>query len=168
MLRAIYLNDHLAAATMGRELARRTAGSNRSTSYGPELSALANEIDEDRRALLRVMGALSVPTDRLKVLAGWGAEKLGRLKLNGQLRGYSPLSRVVELEALALGVHGKLAMWRALDEIRPGTPALSDIDLQTLQNRAEDQLRRLEACRRRAVAEALDAPTPAADDPTGT
>lgn len=36
------------------------------------------------------------------------AEKLGRLKPNGQLHGYSPLSRVIELEGLYLGISGKL------------------------------------------------------------
>ena len=36
---------------------------------------------------------------RAKDGAAWVAEKLGRLKTNGQLTGYSPLSRLVELEA---------------------------------------------------------------------
>ena len=43
-----------------------------------------------------------------EAVAGVG-EKVGRLKLNGQIRGYSPLSRVLELEALAVGVPGS---WR--------------------------------------------------------
>ena len=37
----------------------------------------------------------------------WSAEKFGRLKLNGQLSGYSPLSRLEELEILALVAEGK-------------------------------------------------------------
>ncbi len=46
------------------------------------------------------MAALGVPQDRVKNAMGWGAEKLGRLKPNGQLTGYSPLSRMVELKGL--------------------------------------------------------------------
>ncbi len=153
MLLAIYLNDHLAGSMTGRELARRTARNNRSTGYGPPLTKLAEEIDEDRRTLLALMAALDVKPDPLKVAAGWSAEKLGRLKLNGRVRGYSPLSRLVELEALALGVHGKLALWRALALL--DEPRLGSTDLAALQRRAEDQLAQVEALRQRAAPEAL-------------
>ena len=83
------------------------------------------------------MHSLGVGTDRLKVLGGWGAEKLGRLKLNGRLLGYSPLSRVVELEALVLGVRGKLSLWLALQEIQHQRRELADFDLGVLVRRAE-------------------------------
>jgi hypothetical protein len=88
----IYLNDHLAASTGGRELARRAAGANRDTEFGPFLIDLAAQVDADRDQLLNVMAALEVGEDRLKVGAGWAAEKVGRLKLNGRLLSYSPLT----------------------------------------------------------------------------
>jgi hypothetical protein len=84
----------------------------------------------------------------------WSAEKVGRLKLNGQLTGYSPLSRLEELEILSLGVEGKLAMWRALD--RAGVP---EADLEILIKRAQSQRRRLERQRLDAATEALAAET---------
>jgi hypothetical protein len=154
-LLAIYLNDHLAAATGARELVRRAASSNRGSSYGAFLERLAAEIEEDRQSLLAIMRALEVGTDRLKVVSGWAAEKLGRLKLNGRLRGYSPLSRVVELEMLALGVTGKLGLWRALQRLHSHQVALADLDLPLLIRRAEGQLDGLETHRLRAVGEAL-------------
>jgi hypothetical protein len=154
-LLAIYLNDHLAGATAGLELARRAAGSNRSSSYGPFLERLAEEIEEDRESLLAIMQALDVGVDRLKVAGGWGAEKFGRFKLNGRLLGYSPLSRVVELEGLALGVSGKLGMWRALEELQSRQPGLAQIDLTTLIDRAERQRDELEVERLHAAAEAF-------------
>ena len=49
--------------------------------------------------------------------AGWTGEKVGRLKPNAQLRGYSPLSPLVELEGLLIGIQGKLAMWSVLAEV---------------------------------------------------
>ncbi len=158
MLLAIYLNDHLAGATAGRELARRAAAGNRGTSYAPFLEELAEQIEEDRVSLLEIMGALGIGVDRLKVLGGWGAEKLGRLKLNGRLRGYSPLSRIVELEALALGVHGKRALWRSLErlelvELEPSR--LATVVLTDLIARAEAQLEGLESHRVRAIADAF-------------
>jgi hypothetical protein len=161
MLLSIYLNDHLAGATAGRELAKRAAASNRDTPYAPFLEELASQIDEDRDSLLAAMQSLGIRVDRVKVAGGWGAEKLGRLKLNGRLRGYSPLSRVVEIEALALGVHGKLAMWRALEAIRPPLSLPADIVLPELVARAERQLGELETHRLRAVADALSPTAPA-------
>ena len=61
----------------------------------------------------------------------------------------------MELEALTLGVTGKLAMWRALDQLEARTPELSKATLQQLIARAESQLDGLETERRRAVQEAL-------------
>jgi hypothetical protein len=49
-LLAIYLNDHLAGATAGLELARRARGSNRDTELGEFLERLTGEIEEDREA----------------------------------------------------------------------------------------------------------------------
>jgi hypothetical protein len=154
-LRSIYLNDHLAGATVGRELARRAAGSNRSGEYGPFLEGLATEIDEDREALLEIMRAMGVGTDPIKVLAGWTAEKAGRLKPNGRLRGYSPLSRVVELEALLLGVRGKLALWLTLQLLESSEPQLGTLDLGRLVERARRQLDQIEEHRLRAARQAM-------------
>jgi hypothetical protein len=152
---SIYLNDHLAAATAGANLARRTAGSNAGTSYGPELQAIAIEIEEDRAALADVMRRLAVGHDRLKTTLAWAAERAGRLKLNGQLRGYSPLSRLEEIETLSIGVEGKLALWRALLSTRGSDPRLDGVDLNELIDRARSQRRRLERLRTRAADEAL-------------
>jgi hypothetical protein len=152
MLRT-YLQDHHAGSTAGLELARRAAGSNRDSDYGRELSAIADEIAADREALERVMDGVGVKPNRLKDAGGWTAEKLGRLKPNNSLTSYSPLSRVVELEGLVLGVTGKLALWESL------RAALGDrvdgADFDQLAQRAAEQRSRLEALRRRAAAEAL-------------
>jgi hypothetical protein len=108
----IYLNDHLAGSISGIELAKRSLSNNRDTPLGQFLLKLLKEIEADRASLERIMSRLGVSKDPVKQAVGWLAEKAGRLKLNGQLLGYSDLSRVVELEGLSLGVEGKLAMWR--------------------------------------------------------
>jgi hypothetical protein len=154
-LLAIYLNDHLAGAAGGLELVRRAQRANQGTALGDELAELAAEIEEDRAALVAIMERLDVGGDRLKVAAGWAAEKVGRLKLNGRLLGYSPLSRVVELEALLLGVNAKRAGWRALRDLAITEPRLDVAELDRLIDRAERQIERLEEQHRRAAAEAL-------------
>jgi hypothetical protein len=136
----IYLNDHLAASTGGAELARRAAGSNHGTEFGDFLENFAAQVEADRAQLEDVMARLNVSRDQLKVGAGWLAEKIGRLKLNGRLFEYSPLSRVVEIEALIAGVNGKLALWRALAVAAPEEPRIADIDFVHLIGRAEEQL----------------------------
>jgi hypothetical protein len=146
----IYLNDHLAGATAGHELAKRTLGSNRGNELERFLERLAKEIGEDRETLREIMKALGVGEDHLKKLAARAAERAGRFKLNGELLRYSPLSRVVELEALSLGVEGKAGVWRALRAL--DEPRLADFDFDALERRAARQLegleqRRVEAAR---------------------
>jgi hypothetical protein len=149
----IYLNDHLAGATLGLDLARRARSSNEGNAYGEELATLAREIEEDRDSLLKLMEELDVPRDQLKIASAWVAEKVGRLKLNGSLFSYSPLSRLVELEGLSLGVTGKLSLWENLKAATPG--GVSSVDLDALIERAQSQLGRLEDLRKRAAAEAF-------------
>jgi hypothetical protein len=154
-LLAIYLQDHLAGATAGLELARRTRGANEGTTYGDFLSQLEREIAEDREDLRELMRRLEVGEDRVKIAAAWTAEKAGRLKLNGRLTGYSPLSRLVELEGLAAGVTGKLSGWRALRAIAERDERLDPVELDRLIARAEGQLSSLAEQHRTAAGEAL-------------
>jgi hypothetical protein len=155
---AIYLNDHLAGSTAGVELARRALGANRGTPFEAPLERLAADLDEDRTVLLDVMGRLGVAADPLKVWAGWAAEKLGRAKLNGRIAGYSPYSRVLELEVLGLGVDGKRALWRALERTAGDDARLTGLDLTALARRAEAQRRLIERERLRAAEIAFGAP----------
>lgn len=149
----IYLGDHYAGSVAAVQLARRAAQSNQGTRYGEVLARLAAEIEEDREALRLIMERLGIRPDPAKAAVAWSAEKLGRLKLNGQLTGYSPLSRLEELEILSLGVEGKLGMWRALERgLEHGVP---EAELDTLIKRALSQRRRLERQRLEAAAEAL-------------
>ena len=154
---SIYLNDHLAGATAGLDLARRAARNNRSTSYGGALAGVAEEIAEDRATLAAVMARLSVGHDRVKLALTWGLEKAARLKPNGRLLASSPLSRLEEIEALSLGVEGKLALWRTLSHTLAADPRLDGVDLDDLVARAQSQRRRLERQRMSAAEQALTA-----------
>ncbi len=73
----IYLNDHLAGATAGTELAHRTARSHRDGKDGGTLRRVAAEIAQDRAALLDIMAALGIKVRRYKVGAAWIGEKAG-------------------------------------------------------------------------------------------
>jgi hypothetical protein len=66
-----------------------------------------------------------------------------------------PASTFEALEFLALGNHGKLALWRALAEIGPADPRLTDMDFDQLAARAETQHAKVEERRLEAARTAL-------------
>jgi hypothetical protein len=133
----IYLNDHLAGATLGVELAKRALKSNPDGELGDLLRWLVQQLLEDRASLISVLRAQGGSPSTVKSGGAWVAEKLGRLKPNGHVTSYSPLSRLVELEGLATGIEGKKSLWLALQ-------AAGVADLDTLIARANEQRERLE------------------------
>ena len=112
-LLAIYLTDHLAGATGGSNRMRSLADHERSASDGALLATIASEIEQDRRTLIRILAAAHVTPRRYKMATAWLIERAGRLKFNGSLR-RSPLTSVLELEFLRMGVTGKIALWESL------------------------------------------------------
>ncbi|MCJ0869707.1 hypothetical protein [Streptomyces sp. AP-93] len=154
-LLGVYLNDHLAGAGAGIALVKRTARAHRGTDAGPRLAALAGEISEDRDSLREVMMALDVPANDLRMLLGMAVAQAGRLKPNGRLLSRSPLSDVLELEAIRLGVEGNKELWRTLHTLARSDPLLDAEAMGRLLARAERQADTLEALRLAAVGRAL-------------
>jgi hypothetical protein len=144
----IYLQDHYAGAAGGVALFRRTASSHSDATIRTELGELAQEIAEDRDALRAVMRNLHARPARTKMLLAWIGEKTGRLKGNGRLLKRSPLSDVIDLESLIVAVRGKASGWESLLQAAERDHRLERSALQTLANRAEDQLARLQQIHR--------------------
>ena len=151
----IYLNDHLAASVGGVELARRSQSSNDDNEYGEFLATLVNEIEDDRESLEQIMDKLGIPRDPVKQKAAWFLEKAGRLKLNGQLTGYSPLSRLLEFEGLAIAIDAKKALWLSLREVLSMDERVPAGLLDSLSARAEAQREETEMYRIKAAQAAL-------------
>ena len=105
----------------------------------------------DREALLEIMHRLGIPVSRVKTAAGWIGEKAGRAKLNGRMFRRSPLSDVVELEAMYLGVRGKLAGWEVLRTLAEDDGRLDLAGLDYLIDRAREQADLLDGLRARAA-----------------
>lgn len=147
----IYLNDHYAGSTGGTALVRRMARVHRGGPAGPCLAELAEEIAEDRESLAEIMTALDVRVKRARNVTVRFAEKVGRVKPNGRLVSRSPLSDVLELEALRLGVEGKLALWRTLTNVARIEERIDSAAVERLAARAERQICLLEGLRLAAV-----------------
>jgi hypothetical protein len=150
-----YLQDHRAGAAMGSDLARRLADENLGTRYEDFLTGIAQEIEQDVETLDAIMERLGVGASTMKIAGAKVAEKLGRLKPNDQLTGYSPLSRVLEIEGLRGGVHAKLGLWESLTELAKHDDRLDADQLAELQTKAEDQLDGLRTYHRMAAHEAF-------------
>ncbi|MCG8928153.1 SRPBCC family protein [Lentzea sp. CC55] len=148
-LLGIYLNDHLAAMTAGTELGRRVSRTH------PELRVLADDIDADRKELLDFMREVGVESRPHKAAIGWLSEKAGRLKLNGKVLGRSPLSDVLELEGLRIGIEGKTALWRTLRKLK----SFDDDRLERLSARAASQAELVDQYRLRHAPQAFNAPS---------
>lgn len=147
----VYLNDHLAGATAGTELAKRLAGEN----PGEVLEQLVEEVAEDRGTLVAMMSTLGIPRRHYKIWLGWLGEKAGRLKPNGRVVSRTRLGRVVGLETMRLGIEGKAALWRTLRAHAKSDSRLDAGLLDSLLDRAHQQAEQVERLRMRAATEAF-------------
>lgn len=151
----IYLADHLAGSSGGTALAFRIAKENDGSDLGRAMTQIAQAIEEDQRSLERIMQRVGARKRRWRQAGAWLGEKAARLKPNGRVVGYSPLSRLLELEGMIMGVTGKLELWRSLLSVEAGDTRLDRGELESLEKRAEDQRARLEVLHDAAAPEAL-------------
>lgn len=154
-LLGIYMNDQLAMGVVWREVAKRSAGSNEGTALGEAVDRVATQIAEDVETFEQLMDRLGIGQSRVKGTLAVAGERVGRLKLNGRLFSYSPLSRFVELDFLAAGIEGKRILWANLRDFAGLAERLPDVDFDHLIERAEGQRAELEPFRAQAGHEAF-------------
>ena len=147
---ATYLNDHLAGSIGALDLLDHLAGEHAQGDDGAFFHTLREEIAAEQMQLIRLVHELGSKESGVRKAAGWLAEKVTRLKLRWDDPADDGLRRFETLEALALGITGKLSLWRALAAIAPEVPVLQQVDLALLQRRSEEQYAAVE--RRRLAA----------------
>jgi len=150
---ATYLNDHLAGSLVAAEILDHLEVE------APDLkvfiSELRADIAADRQQLKGLMDRLNIPESRIRKVSGWIAEQVTEAKLevddesNGQFR------RLERLEALALGIDGKIALWQALSQAAELDAQLRGLDYEALARRGRDQHSRTEVFRLQAARLAL-------------
>ncbi len=153
----VYLNDHLAGSAAGIDLAGKLRDNNQGSRLGEDMAAVQRDISEDREALEQLMARLEVRQHPVKDAAGRVLEKLSRLRLNPAVTGDAELTRLLELEALSLGIEGKLGMWLALKEAAAANPRLAGTDFDRLIERARGQRRAVEPHRLAAARQSFTA-----------
>ncbi len=150
-----YLNDHLAGATAGSELAQKLSSEYAATPHGSFLSELARDIQQDHATLEDMIDRLGIEKSPIKDAAGWVMEKISRVKLSDTVTGDADLKRLLEFETLSIGIEGKREMWRALKEVSDDYAELAAADLDGLAKRAENQRATLEEHRLQVAKGAL-------------
>jgi hypothetical protein len=151
----VYLNDHLAGATLGSNLAEQIRDRHEGTPLGEIMRTIAAQVEEDRRTLIELMERMGVSRNPVKQATGWVAEKASRVKFSGVASGEPDHGAFMALESLTLGVAGKLSLWQALEQVKGDYPELASVDLDGLIARAQAQHGTLEQQRLAAGRHAL-------------
>jgi hypothetical protein len=108
---------------------------------------LREEIEHDQQILRLLLRSVGGKESKLRKAAAWLTEKVGEAKLELDDSGNGQLRLLEALEALGLGIQGKLGLWRALSAVSSQDPEIGKLNLAELERRAHDQLERVEAQR---------------------
>jgi hypothetical protein len=157
---AAYLNDHLAGSVAGIDLAdtlARAAARANDRDHALWLTTLRDALQSAQAELRAVMSRSQARETMLKQAGGWIGERMTRLTLavTTATEG-SSLAWLDGLEALALGLQGQAALWRALDvTFAPGDPRRGTTDFAALEHRAQMLFAEVDRARLAAAAMAL-------------
>ena len=151
---ASYLKDHLAGSTAAVELLEHLMESHQDGELGRLFEELHDEVTADQEVLQKLLRRFSRESV-LRKAGAWMAEKFGRVKLRLAGDKAGELGLVEALEVLVLGITGKQLLWRALSASLGDSPLLRGIDLSQLEQRAIDQLDRVESHRLEAARQAF-------------
>ncbi|HSD48691.1 MAG TPA: hypothetical protein VLE71_02560 [Actinomycetota bacterium] len=152
-----YLNDHLAGSAAAIQLVQRCWARQPESELGRVLRVLLGEIEEDRRVLEHVIGALGGSANPLKRAGALGVELLSSLRMALPIlgAGAAEAARLEEIEVLSLGIEGKRLLWAALGTLATSDARLQRFDFAALQRRAKAQRDRLERYRLELAAAAM-------------
>jgi hypothetical protein len=149
---ATYLNDHLAGSVAAIELLEDLEAAYAGNELERFFTDLRNDIEADRQELNGLMEQLEIAQSRPRKAGAWIAGKFAELKMRLDDSAHGPLRLLESLDAVELGITGKLALWQALIAAAEVTPALRGaLDYQRLARRATEQIERVELRRLEAA-----------------
>lgn len=152
---AAYLNDHLAGSVMAVDLLTQLEETHAGTEIARVFTELRADIEADRRELKSLMNKLEIAESRPRKATAWLTAKLAELKLRVEDKKSGPLRLLESVEVVALGIDGKLALWRSLAAAAELAADLRGVDYERLAQRATAQRKRAEEIRLIAARAAL-------------
>lgn len=152
---ATYLNDHLAGSVAALELLDHLIKQFKGRPLEKFFSDLRNDISADQETLRQLLQRLKTKESAVRKAGAWLAEKFGRAKIEAAGENWGEIGLVQALEILVLGITGKQLLWRTLTAIADASPKLKGTDFGALEERAIEQIERVEAERLRVAREAF-------------
>jgi hypothetical protein len=151
---AAYLNDHVAGAVSAIELLTHLIEAHKGTPLEKFFAELRTDIETDLEVLRKLLQRFSKES-AIRKAGAWISEKIARIKIKGAGEEAGELGLVQALEILVLGITGKQLLWRALNASLGSSPLLRGADLGKLEERAIEQLERVETRRLEAARDAF-------------
>lgn len=149
-----YLRIHLTGSAGGIELFSR--GERMADAHARTvLRDIRGELIVERHQQLRMARRTGVRPAPLFALGARVGEKVSRLKPNGDPVRRTPLSDLIDLEAMRTAVSGKVAGWEALLCVADHHEGLDRDELTALARQSQRQLEQLSALHTAAAARAL-------------
>ena len=149
-----YMRTHLSGSTAGVNLFDRAA-KGLPEPASSIVRRIHGELVEERVALRSMMHALGFHENPLMNTAAFVAERVARLKPNGDLLHRTAMTDLVELESMVIALGGKLAGWESLLAIVDQEPALDRALLEQLAAQAREQQATVRELHRAAAGRAL-------------
>lgn len=148
-----YLNDHLAGSVGALELIDHWSNLCDGKPLTTFLADLRKGIGTDQEMLRELMRTLGIKESSVRPAGAWVAEKFSRARFAIAGDEIGGLGLVLALETMVMGITGKKLLWRAL--AASDLPKKGNIDFVEMEQRAEEQIARVELERMRAAREAL-------------
>ena len=152
---ASYLNDHLAGSVAAIELLDYLIKTHESKPLAKFFKELRDDVSADQDVLHKLLRKFKAKESAIRKAGGWLAEKFGRAKIQVAGDKFGEMGLVQALEVLVLGITGKQLLWRALNSALGTSPLLRGVDLAQLEERAIDQIERIEVKRLEVAREAF-------------
>ena len=152
---AVYLDDHLAGSVAALRMMEELADRHRGQPLEPKLRQLHAEVSQEQRGLRDLLARIEADPSTIKQAAAWISEKVGEGKLALVARHHPALATLQGLEALVLGLQGKLALYRVLTRLASRDPRIGG-DFAALADRTIAQQAVVEAERLVAAASAFE------------
>jgi len=150
-----YLNDHLAGSVSAIEMLDHLIESHEGEPLANFLRDLRTDIVADQDVLKRIVQRFNAKESAVRKAGAWLAEKFAQIKLAGAGQKKRQLGVMQALEILVLGISGKQLLWRALNAAIGSSPLLRGGDLAKLEERAIEQIERVETQRLEIAREVL-------------
>jgi hypothetical protein len=140
-----YINDHLGGATIAIQVLEAMRDQHDDPKFRDFAAVLLPEIEADDRTLRIIAQKIGSGSSAVKEAGGWILEKAVRLKLGHT--GSTDFAMFESLELLALGIQGKLCLWKALRVAAQQDPRLREFGFDELVSRAQQQYEHVESYR---------------------